>query len=231
MDIPFNSIPNYPIPSVKGHPGILKLCNYNDKDLIISLGRVHYYEGFSMEEITYAVRLFKLLGVERLIVTCSAGAANKKYKPGDFMLIKDHINFLSSNPLIGKNYDAFGVRFPDMTYAYNPELRKIAKNISKRNQMNVREGVYLATTGPSYETPAEILMFRRMGADAVGMSTVPEVIVANHCGIQVLGISVITNMAAGILKKPLSHEEVIEINKNMEKQFVEYLLKILRILI
>ena len=161
-----------------------------------------------------------LLGVDKLIVTNAAGGVNLDFKPGDLMLITDHINFMGTNPLIGKNLDTFGVRFPDMSEGYNKHMIELAKKCASEIGVNIKEGVYFAMTGPSYETPAEIRMVRALGGDAVGMSTAAEVIVANHCGIKTLGISCITNMAAGIAQKPLNHEEVIETSNTAKEKFI-----------
>ena len=184
-------------------------------------GRFHYYEGYKMEEVTFPIRVMKLLGVKTLIVTNAAGAVNTSFKPGDLMIITDHINLSGNNPLIGENLDLFGPRFPDMSNAYNKELRKIAKNVANSINIDIKEGVYAMMSGPTYETPAEIKMIRTLGGDAVGMSTVPEVIVANHCGIKVIGISCMTNMAAGILEQPLNHEEVIETSNKVKNNFIK----------
>ena len=173
-------------------------------------GRLHYYEGYSMEDITYPVRVMAKLGVKNLLLSNAAGGINTDFAPGQLMLITDHINFLGRNPLMGPNEADFGVRFCDMSYAYHPELRRIALEAAEELGQNLAQGVYVATTGPSYETPAEVRMFRMWGASAVGMSTVPEVIVANHSGLRVMGISCITNMAAGVLDQPLTEEEVLE---------------------
>ena len=173
-------------------------------------GRLHFYEGHSMQDIIFPIRMMKLLGIEKLIVTNAAGGVNLNFHVGDLMLIEDHINFLP-NPLIGPNVPEFGPRFCDMTYTYTPALRELAQSVAQKKNIPLQHGVYLGCTGPSYETPAEIRAFRTLGADAVGMSTVPEAIAASHCGIQVLAFSLITNMAAGVTGDKLSEEEVIEI--------------------
>jgi purine-nucleoside phosphorylase len=172
-------------------------------------GRVHLYEGYSIAEVAFPVRVLGALGIRRLIVTNAAGGINAAFRPGDLMLITDHINLTGINPLVGPNLDALGPRFPDMSEAYDAAMRGIALEVAKRQKIVLRQGVYLGLSGPSFETPAEIRMCRTLGADAVGMSTVPEVILANHMGIRVLGISCITNMAAGILPQKLTHEEVL----------------------
>ena len=178
--------------------------------MIAMQGRVHYYEGYSMEEVVLPIRLMHLLGAKTLILTNAAGGVNLDFKPGDLMLICDHIASFVPSPLIGKNKDALGTRFPDMSKVYAPELCNTARNIAKKQKLTLKEGVYLQFTGPAYETPAEIRMARTLGADAVGMSTAVEAMAARHCGMRVCGISCITNMASGILDTPLSHEEVKE---------------------
>ncbi|MBE5813344.1 MAG: purine-nucleoside phosphorylase [Clostridiales bacterium] len=206
--IPYSEIPNFPISTVSGHAGELIIGTINNVDIIAMNGRVHYYEGHSAEEVIFPIRIFSLLGIEVLILTNAAGGINTGYVPGSFMVIKDHINFGGVSPLRGKNLDEFGVRFPDMTEVYNKELTEKLKAVVYNITQKRYEGVYAYMQGPHYETPAEIKMLRVLGADAVGMSTVPEAIVARHCGIDVVGISCITNMAAGIAKAPLSHEDV-----------------------
>lgn len=218
--INYDSIPNFPKSTVEGHEGRFVLGTLNGKKVIAMQGRIHFYEGYSMQQITFPVRIMKLLGVSKLIVTNAAGGINTEFNPGDLMLIKDHINFMSFNPLIGHNFDQFGPRFPDMSNAYSSELIELAYNCAKENSIDIKKGIYIAFTGPSYETPSEIKAARILGADAVGMSTVPEVVVARHCGIDVLGISCISNMAAGILDKPLNHAEVMETAAKVQKQFL-----------
>ena len=183
------------------------------KTVLLMQGRLHLYEGHTMEEIVFPVRLMGLLGIRALVVTNAAGGVNLSYRVGDLMLMEDHINLMGTNPLIGPNLDCLGERFPDMSRAYSPALRALAKAQADRMGLELREGVYAGLTGPSYETPAEIRMLRILGADAVGMSTVPEVIAARHMGIEVLGISLITNMAAGVLDQTLSGEEVIAVGR------------------
>lgn len=213
VSIPYAQIPNMKASTAPGHAGRFVLGRLGRKNVICMQGRLHYYEGHDMQDIVYPVRLMKQLGMEALFVTNAAGGVNEGFRVGDLMLIRDHINFLGTNPLIGKNEDALGERFFDMTYAYPEKLRKLAKKCAAELSIELQEGVYIAMTGPSYETPAEIRMARALGADAVGMSTVPEVIAASHMHLPVLGISLITNMAAGILDQPLSGEEVIEIGR------------------
>lgn len=217
--ISYKDIPGFPVSTVKGHKGLLvtgELCN---KSVLCMQGRFHYYEGNPMNKIIYPIRVMKMLGIETLIITNAAGGINKSFRPGDLMLIEDHINLMGTNPLIGFNDEEIGPRFPDMSEAYDKNLRETAFNCAKKNEIDIKSGVYLALTGPSYETPAEIRAFRALGADAVGMSTVPEVIAANHCGIKVFGISCITNMAAGINNMPLSHKEVIATTEKSKESF------------
>lgn len=227
ISIPYKNIPYFPMSTVEGHKGQLVIGYLSGKPVICMQGRFHYYEGYSMQNVVYPVRIMQMLGVSKLIVTNSAGGINTDFKPGDLMLIEDHINLMGTNPLIGKNYDVFGKRFPDMTQAYDRQLMDIAFQTAEDLAIRLRKGVYAAVAGPSYETPAEIRFLRIIGADAVGMSTVPEVIVANHGGMKVLGISCITNMAAGILEKPLNHEEVVEIANRSASKLVELVKKII----
>lgn len=221
--IPYEEIPNFPVSTVEGHVGQLLIGKLQGKNIIVMQGRFHYYEGYNMAQVTMPVRVMKLLGVKKLIVTNAAGGVNRNFNPGELMLIADHINLLGTNPLIGKNLDELGPRFPDMSQAYNLKLIELGENVAKNKGIILRKGIYAAMTGPSFETPAEIRYLEKIGADAVGMSTVPEVIVANHIGMDVLGISCITNMAAGILPQPLSHEEVIETTAKVKDKFVDLL--------
>ena len=208
--ISYEELPHWKSSTAPGHNGRLLFGTLGGKEVVCMQGRLHYYEGYSMEDITYPVRVMAKLGVKNLLLSNAAGGINTDFAPGQLMLITDHINFLGRNPLMGPNEADFGVRFCDMSYAYHPELRRLALEAAEELGQNLAQGVYVATTGPSYETPAEIRMFRMWGASAVGMSTVPEVIVANHSGLRVMGISCITNMAAGVLDQPLTEEEVLE---------------------
>jgi purine-nucleoside phosphorylase len=217
--LPYESIPGFPASTAPGHAGRLIAGRLSGKNVLCMQGRFHYYEGHSPASITVPVRCFKALGVRRLILTNAAGGVNVAYAPGDFMLIRDHINLTGRNPLIGPNDDSFGPRFPDLTRLYGADLRGAAREAAKELGIELREGVYAWFTGPSFETPAEIRMARILGADAVGMSTVPEAIVAAHCGLSVLGISCITNMAAGILDRPITGEEVLEISERRRPVF------------
>lgn len=209
--INYADIPGFPQSTAPGHKGRFAFGSLSGKKVVCMQGRFHFYEGWAMHEIALPVRVLKLLGIKTLLVTNAAGGVNTRFSVGDFMLITDHINMMGTNPLIGKNADEFGPRFCDMSKTYTPALREAAQKAAAKCGMTLREGVYIGCTGPSYETPAEIRAFRILGADAVGMSTVPEVITAAHCGLPVLAISLITNMASGVLDQPLSGEEVIEI--------------------
>ena len=209
--IPYSEIPGFVVSTAPGHAGRFVAGQLAGKQVLCMQGRLHFYEGHSMEDIVFPVRVMKELGIEALILTNAAGGVNLEFSVGDLMVIEDHINFMGRNPLTGPNDEEVGPRFCDMTFAYTPALRELALRVAAEQGVAVRTGVYLGYMGPSYETPAEIRAFRTLGADAVGMSTVPEVIAASHCGLPVLAISLITNMAAGIEKKKLSGDEVIEI--------------------
>lgn len=226
--IPYKQIPNFPVSTVEGHAGQLVIGRLEGKRVVVMQGRFHYYEGYTMEQLTLPVRVMRLLGVETLIVTNAAGGVNENFHVGDLMFIRDHINLMGSNPLIGQNIQKFGPRFPDMTHAYSPELIELGERMAERFGIPVQKGIYVAMTGPSYETPAEIKAVRRWGADAVGMSTVPEVIVARHMQMRVLGISCITNMAAGVLPQPLRHEEVMETAEITKPKFIQLVRGILK---
>lgn len=208
--IAYAEIPGFSVSTAPGHTGQLVLGELGGKRVAVMQGRVHYYEGYSMQDITYPVRTAQLLGASKLVVTNAAGGLNEKFSAGDIMLITDHIKMFDESPLRGPNIREFGPRFNDMTHTYTKELREKAILVSERLGMKLQQGVYMHFPGPQYETPAEIHMARVLGADAVGMSTVPEVIAARHCGLDILGFSLISNLAAGILDKPLSEEEVLE---------------------
>lgn len=220
--LPYEEIEGFPVSTVPGHAGRFVYGTLAGKRVICMQGRFHFYEGYRMEELTLPVRLMHSIGVRTLFVTNAAGGINRDYTPGDFMMLSDHINCLGTNPLIGWQGDE-GVRFPDMTEVYDGALRSKIRDWAKTKGVNLKEGVYLATTGPSFETPAEIRAFAALGADAVGMSTVPEAIVARKFGMRVLGISCITNAAAGISKAELSHEEVSETADRVRPQFADLL--------
>ena len=219
--IKYQDIPNFPISTVAGHAGELIIGTLENIPIIAMNGRFHYYEGYDLKEATLPIRVFKLLGIEELILTNASGGINTDYKPGDFMIIKDHLSFFAESVLRGKNDNEFGVRFPDMSQTYNKErIEKLEKIIRKHTGV-AHVGVYAYMKGPTFETPAEIRALRILGADAVGMSTVPEAVVANHCGIKISAISCITNMAAGILDRKLSHEEVNETADRVKLTFKE----------
>ena len=228
VKIPYNEIPDFPISTVEGHAGQLVFGVLSGVEVVAMQGRFHFYEGYSMEKVTFPIRVMKELGVDILIVTNAAGGVNESFSAGDLMIISDHINNMGTNPLIGPNDSKLGVRFPDMSEAYTKELRTAAREIASRLNINVKEGVYFGNPGPVYETPAEIRMVRTLGGDAVGMSTVPEVIVARHSGMKVLGISCISNMAAGILDQPLTHDEVIETTERVKADFLQYIKEIVK---
>ncbi len=227
ITVPYSEIPKFEKSNIQGHKGQLVFAEINKKKVVMMQGRYHFYEGYSLETVTYPVKVMKQLGVKTLIITNAAGAISGDYAPGDLMFITDHINFMGTNPLIGKNDDTLGTRFPDMSEVYNKELIAKAIKIAEKLNINYQKGVYVATTGPSYETPAEINMFRHIGANAVGMSTVPEAIVANYCGMKVLGISCLTNYAAGVTDLPLNHQEVIDTANKVKENFKKLLLEIL----
>ena len=226
--IPYNEIPGFESSHVQGHKGQLVFAEINGKKVVMMQGRYHFYEGHSMQTVTFPVKVMKKLGVETLIITNAAGAVDGSFIPGELMFITDHINFMGTNPLIGKNDDSLGTRFPDMSEIYSKDLIEIAEDTAEDLVVEYQKGVYLATTGPSYESPAEIKMFRTMGADAVGMSTVPEAIVARWSGMRVLGISCITNYAAGISDRPLNHQEVIDTANKVKDNFKKLLAELIK---
>lgn len=216
--VKYKDIPGFPVSTVVGHAGELIIGDLIGKKVLAFNGRFHYYEGYPMSEVTFPIRVIKSLGIEKIIVTNACGGMNPDFSAGDLMIIEDHINFMGDNPLIGRNYEEFGPRFPDMSQAYNKELIKLAESCADKLNIKVQKGVYAAVSGPTYETPAELRMLRNVGGDAVGMSTVPEVIVANHMSMKVLGISCITDMALADNLEPLDHKRVVETaNKAMVK--------------
>ncbi|MFU1794769.1 purine-nucleoside phosphorylase [Paenibacillus azoreducens] len=227
ISIPYHDIPHFPVSTVEGHDGELLLGNIEGRAVVMMKGRFHMYEGYGPEVTAFPVRVMKELGVTSLLVTNAAGGVNTSYEPGDLMLISDHLNLTGKNPLIGPNDSALGVRFPDMSEAYSRRLRKLFKDLAAEKGISVQEGVYAGMLGPTYETPAEIKMLRTLGADAVGMSTVSETIVARHAGLEVLGISCISNMAAGILDQPLSHDEVMETTERVREKFLSLVLAVI----
>lgn len=218
--LPYADLPNFPESTVAGHSGQLAVSTLESGQTIACLqGRFHYYEGHGHNAVAYPVRTLKALGVETLIVTNAAGGINNQFNPGDLMCITDHINFMGRNPMEGPNNDSLGARFFDMADAYNSDLRSTLMQTANSLDIQLHEGVYAGVLGPCYETPAEINMLKTLGAHAVGMSTVPEVIVANHCGLKSVGVSCITNMAAGIAEHQLNHEEVLETGKQAAERF------------
>jgi purine-nucleoside phosphorylase len=223
LTIPYGDIPHFPASRVMGHAGTLVAGTLAGKKVLALSGRVHVYEGHDMDAVTFAVRTIARLGVPRVILTNAAGGISPNCARGALMVIDDHINFMGKNPLVGPNDDRDGVRFPDMTYVYSPQLRRIADEAAAAAGVPVQHGVYIAVLGPSYETPAEIRAFRALGADAVGMSTVPEAIALRHLGVDVLGISCITNAAAGVFPEPLHHAEVMETTQQVKGQFMALL--------
>ncbi len=219
LEIDYSDIPGFLKTTIKGHMGKLYIGILNGKEVYMLSGRFHFYEGYSAKEIVSYITTLKELGVEKLILTNAAGGINKDFIPGDLMVVDDHINFANINPMIGENDDRIGPRFFDMSEAYSKYLREKIHEAADNCGILIKSGVYLMCTGPSFETPAEIRMFERMGADAVGMSTVPEVIAANHCGMEVAAISCITNKAAGLSENKLSHEEVVETGRKVNEKF------------
>lgn len=221
--IEYGEIPHFPRSTAPGHKGRLVIGRLEGKPVLVMQGRFHYYEGYPMATITFPIRVMKELGMKRVIVTNAAGGVNTSFEPGDLMIIEDHIKMGGGHPLIGPNDDAYGPRFPDMSRAYSREWADKARRIGESQGLSLKKGVYAFMTGPCYETPAEIRMLRTLGADAVGMSTVPEVIAAAHCGLDVLGISCISNMAAGILDQPITEEEVFEAGQKVKTKFAALL--------
>ena len=216
--IQYTDIPSFPVSTVEGHAGQLVCGTLGGKKVIALQGRFHYYEGYTMEVVTFPIRVMSELGVESMIVTNAAGGVNRDFTPGDLMMITDHINFFGTNPLIGANDEEQGPRFPDLSQAYDLEYQEYIKEAASELNLPLKEGVYFGMTGPTYESPAEIRMINTLGGDSVGMSTVPEVIVARHAGIRVAGISCITNFAAG-LGGELNHEDVIEVSTKIRSSF------------
>jgi purine-nucleoside phosphorylase len=227
--IPYEEIPDFERSTVEGHSGRLVVGNLPSMAVSVAVmqGRFHYYEGYSLEEVTLPIRAFGAMGLKKMVLTNAAGAVNPEFKRGDFMLISDHINLMMISPLRGKHDKRLGERFPDMTEVYSREYRRIARDAGVEIGLDLREGVYLALQGPNYETPAEIRMMRALGADAVGMSTVPEAIVAKQMGMTTLGVSLITNPAAGIENGPINHAEVMEMGQRVSKKFSELLTRVI----
>jgi len=228
--IPYCEIPNFPVPTAPGHAGALVFGKKMGKEVVALQGRIHFYEGLSQQKITLPVRVLAALGVKQLVLTNAAGGVNTTFDPGTLMLISDHINFSGANPLVGPNLDDFGPRFPDVTDLYCTALRSRIKAAAARADIKLQEGVYMMFSGPNYETPAEVRMAKIVGADAVGMSTVPEALVASHCGMEVVGISCITNIAAGLSDQKLDHSEVLEIAEKVHDTFQKLLDVVLTVL-
>lgn len=227
IEIPYDEIPYFVTSTVQGHAGKLIIGSCDGVDVVLMKGRVHFYEGYSMEEVTLPVRVFNVMGIKSLVLTNAAGGAASHLKPGSLMALTDHINLMGENPLRGVNDERFGPRFPDLTSVYTPAYLEAAHDVAREIGVVLAEGVYMALRGPSYETPAEIRMMRKLGADAVGMSTVPESIVARHCGMNVLAISCITNVAAGLTASEINHNEVMEVGERAGKQLAELIVKVI----
>jgi purine-nucleoside phosphorylase len=223
VSIPYEQLPHWPASRVVGHEGRLVVGTSRGRRIVALAGRCHVYEGHDLRTVTFAIRVLGLLGIKTLILTNAAGGVNTSFSQGGLMLIDDHLNLMGGNPLVGPNDERFGARFPDMTEVYSARLRAAGDRAGKAINLVLTHGIYVGLLGPSYETPAEIRYLRTIGADAVGMSTVPEAIVARHMGIDVLGISCITNMAAGVLPQPLDHAEVMETARRVRKQFIALL--------
>jgi purine-nucleoside phosphorylase len=221
--IPYKTIPHFPQSTAIGHAGQLVIGNVGDVAVAGMQGRVHLYEGYSAQQVAFPIRVFARMGIQAVILTNAAGGINLQYSEGALVALRDHINLQGANPLIGPNDDRFGPRFPDMTHAYDPDFRRFVAEEGRKLKLNLHEGVYLALAGPNYETPAEIHSFRALGADLVGMSTVPEVIAARHSNIRVLGISCVTNMAAGVTGAPLTAEEVFATGARVKNDFIALL--------
>lgn len=225
--VDYQDIPFFPRSTVQGHKGRLVYGKLSGKKILCMQGRVHFYEGYEMRKVVYPIGMFKMMGIDSLIVTNAAGCVNENWKAGDLMLITDHIKLIADNPLRGENLE-YGERFFDMSTVYDKDKQRIAKEVATSLNIDLKEGVYMLFTGPSFETPAEIRMARLLGADAVGMSTVPEVIAASHAGIKVMGISCLTNMAAGILNQKLNHIEVLETGALVKDKFEKLLKEVVK---
>lgn len=228
--IAYKDIPYFPVSTVEGHANELVYGTLKGKKVLVMKGRFHFYEGYPLDSITFPIRVFKALGIEHVMLTNAAGGVNASFKPGTLMMITDHINWCGANPLIGENDEKIGPRFPDMTKVYWPNHQTKIREAAQLVGVDLKEGVYTWYSGPSYETPAEIKMFRVLGTDAIGMSTVPEAIVANHAGMKVMGISCITNMAAGMSGETLSHKEVVEVTQKVKHLFKDLVKKTIELL-
>ncbi|TCK86804.1 purine-nucleoside phosphorylase [Natranaerovirga hydrolytica] len=228
IELEYKEIPNFPVSTVEGHDGKLVFGELEGKKVLAMKGRFHYYEGYTMEQVTFPIRIMKLIGIKNIILTNAAGGLRKDLKAGSLMLINDHINFTGDNPLIGENLDEFGVRFPDMSEAYNKDLRSIVKNVAKDNNIDLKEGVYVGISGPTYSSKAELRMLINIGGDAIGMSTVPETIIANHSGINVIGISCITDCANPEIMHSPTHEEIVKVAEETRPIFIKLVKKIIQ---
>jgi len=226
VEIPYDEIPHFPTSTVDGHAGSLLIGSIEGVDVVVMKGRFHFYEGYSMEQVTLPVRVFKLMGIGSLFLTNAAGSTSTKLAPGSLMIITDHLNMFGENPLRGPNDERFGPRFPDMTSVYAADFMDIAHEAAREIGIVLAEGVYVGLRGPSYETPAEIRMLRDLGADAVGMSTVPEAIVARYCGIKVLAVSCISNLCAGLTRNQINHSEVMEVGARAQEQLSKLILRV-----
>lgn len=230
--IDYSEIPHFPVSTVEGHVGRFAIGTLEGKPVIMMQGRFHYYEGYTMKQVVLPVYVMRQLGVHTLIITNAAGGMNRQYQAGDLMLIRDHINWTGDNPLVGPNEPELGERFPDMSAAYDPRLRTLAKNVASRLQeelqLRVQEGVYCGISGPNYMTPSELTLLARVGGDAVGMSTVGEVIAARHCGLKVIGISCITDMAIGEELEPLTHEQVVAVANQTKPKFIQFVRQLIK---
>jgi len=227
VEIPYGDIPHFVSSTVEGHEGKLIIGSCRGVDVVLMKGRVHFYEGYSMEEVTLPIRVFSLMDIRSLILTNAAGGTSSHLAPGALMALTDHVNLMGENPLRGENDKRFGPRFPDMTSVYTPAYLEAAHSVAREIGLVLLEGVYMAVRGPSYETPAEIQMMRKLGADAVGMSTVPEATAARHCGMKVLAISCITNVAAGLATTEINHREVMEVGARAGKQLSELIVRVI----
>ncbi len=225
--VPYSEIPGFAQATVEGHAGRLVVGTADNTPVAAMQGRFHFYEGYALEEVTFPIRVLKVLGVKTLIITNAAGSLNTEFTPGSLMVISDHINLMGANPLIGPNDERFGPRFPDLSATYDANLQNLVITEAKAIGLDMRRGVYASLSGPSYETPAEIHMVRTLGADAVGMSTVPEAIVARHMDMQVIGISCITNLAAGVSDRPVDHSQVIATGERVREQFTQLLRRVI----
>ena len=225
VEIPYDEIPFFMHSTVEGHAGRLVVGSLGGVDVVVMRGRFHFYEGYTMEEVTFPVRVFAVMGIKTLVLTNAAGGTASRLRPGSLMVITDHINMMGDNPLRGENDARFGPRFPDMTSVYAPEYIAVAHEVAREMGIELAEGVYLGLRGPSYETPAEVQLFTRFGGDALGMSTVPEAIVARHCQIKLLAISCITNVAAGLSQQEINHEEVMEVGARAGRQLGELIMR------